>query len=179
MQGGLSLIDEWLHDRMLATMNRTSPAARRVLAAYAVGIGPAALLAVLLFGGQVRTLCLGGPVGNGLGGFQCPPPTDGPIPIIGTAAGFRVAVVVLAVAWLLALLALSWSAIRGRRGRILGLLAPAGACAVALGVAAALWLLASGVRLRTVALTGITVAVLVAAVVWIVTVTHAAWRSDR
>ena len=66
---------------MLTTMNGTSPAARRVLAAYAVGIGPAALLAVLFFGGQVVHPCLG---------FQCPPPSDGPIPIIGTATGFRV-----------------------------------------------------------------------------------------
>ena len=49
-----------------------------------------ALFAVLFFGGQVLTPCLG---------FHCPPPSDGPIPIIGTATGFRVTVGVLAAAW--------------------------------------------------------------------------------
>lgn len=155
---------------MLGTMNGTSPVARRLLAAYVVGIGPAALFAVLFFGGQVHSPCLG---------FHCPPPSDGPIPIIGTGTGFRVTVGVLAAAWLFALLAVSWSAVRARRGRILGLVAPAGVCGLALGVVAASYQLVAGDRLRSVATTGITVAVLVAAVVWIVTVTLAAWQSDR
>lgn len=150
-------------------MNGPRPG-RRVLAAYAVGIGPAALLAVLFLGGQVLTPCLG---------FHCPPPSDGPIPIIGTAVGFRVTVGLLALAWLFALLAASWSAIRGRRGRILGLLAPAGASGVALGVVAASYRLVSGDRLRSVASTGVAVTVIVAATVWIATAGLAAWHSDR
>jgi hypothetical protein len=151
-------------------MNRTlSPTARRILAAYAVGLGPAALLAVLFFGGQVVTSCLS---------FQCPPPSDGPIPIIGTAGGFRVTVAVLTAAWVFALLAVSWSVIHERRRRILGLLAPAGTCGIALGVVAASIQLVSGARLRAVASTGITVSVIVAVAVWIVAVSIAAWRSD-
>jgi hypothetical protein len=164
------LIDERRLDRMLAIMNGTSPFARRVVAAYAVGIGPAVLLAVLFFGGQVITPCLG---------FQCPPPTDGPIPIIGTAIGFRVTVGLLAVVWLLALVAVSWSAIRRRGGRIIGLVAPAAAGGLALGVTAAVYQIVSGDRLRSAAVTGITVAALAAAVVWIASVTLAAWQPDR
>jgi hypothetical protein len=150
-------------------MNRFSPTARRVLAAYTVGIGPAALLAVLYFGGQVVASCLG---------LHCPPPSDGPIPIIGTATGSRVTVGVLTVAWVFALLAVSWNAIRERRGRILSLLAPAGICGVALGIVAASIQLVSGGRLRAIASTGIAITVLVAVAVWIVTVSLAAWHSD-
>lgn len=94
------------------------------------------LVTLLVVPGAVLVLFVGGSQSSGCLALTCPPPTPGPVPVIGTRDGVVMVLTGLALVWLgatVALLDLLWH--RGRR-RLVGLLLGMAVAAVLASVAA-------------------------------------------